>query len=350
MKCLELIKNDLSQRYEKIRSISNYIKCAKNNYKNWYKIPVIFLFKLNDFLLLYDKKWNNLKLPANNQNLLMLLHFSKILNEMDSYEISGNNILVRYFGDEKEFKVEDILDGRGLLEINSFYLMKKFKIEPIAMDKNYYFIEFDGLNWKLRKFSRDITCGPLLIITNEPYEYKNWFLRIVNKNSLFVDIGANIGGYTIRGCKLGARVIAIEPDLDNFSILEENLRINNLNAKLFNVALGSKAGYLPLLAPAKYSTGTLSLVRGNILRGYVKVMQLDELIIPILDGEIELIKIDVEGFEIEVLRYAKETLRRTKYIMIEILPKSRKEVFRMLEKQGFYLIDMMKNNFLFKRR
>ncbi len=350
MKYLNLIKNDISQRFKKINSILNYIKCAKNSYGDWYKIPTIFLFNLDNFLLLYDKKGNNLKLPANNQNLLMLLHLSKILNEIDSYEISGNSIIVRYFGDEREFKIEDILEGKGFLEINNFRLMKKFKIEPIAIDENYYFIEFDGISWKLRKFSIDITCGPLLIYTNEPYEYKNWFLRIVDKNSTFVDIGANIGGYTIRACKLGANVIAIEPDLANFSILKENLKINNLNAKLINVAVGSKLGYLPLLAPAKYSTGTLSFVRGNILRGYVKVMPLDELIIPILDGEIELLKVDVEGFEIEVLKCANETLKRTKYIMIEILSKNRNEVFRILKEGGFYLIDMTRNNFLFKRK
>ena len=79
----------------------------------------------------------------------------------------------------------------------------------------------------------------------EPYETK-LILRQVKKSDVAVDVGANIGYYTILlADKVGktGKVYAFEPDKINFEILLKNIKANNLeNVIAVNVAVGSKNG------------------------------------------------------------------------------------------------------------
>ncbi len=63
------------------------------------------------------------------------------------------------------------------------------------------------------------------------------------------------------------------------------------------------------------------------------------------DGRL-MIKIDVEGFELNVLRGAVDTLKRTKYLMIEIRDENRRDVFSFLRHKGFRLWDIHGINYL----
>ena len=147
-----------------------------------------------------------------------------------------------------------------------------------------------------------------------------FLLHFLRPGDLFVDVGANIGSYTILSCGvIGARTISIEPVPSTYQYLLDNLNLNRLrdNTTCFNVAAGSKKDIIQMIADQDTVNRVINSdnYSGSVID--VSVETLDQLLgrqIPTL------IKIDVEGFETEVLRGAKKILRnpRLKAIIIEL--------------------------------
>jgi tRNA1(Val) A37 N6-methylase TrmN6 len=71
----------------------------------------------------------------------------------------------------------------------------------------------------------------ILLLFPDTYEYnvKKFIERLSKKSDIIVDVGANIGKYSILACKLNpnAKVFGIEPEKENFEILEKNKKLNN---------------------------------------------------------------------------------------------------------------------------
>jgi FkbM family methyltransferase len=145
-----------------------------------------------------------------------------------------------------------------------------------------------------------------------------FLLHFLRENDLFVDIGANVGSYTVLGAAhVAASVIAIEPVPATFAHLQQNIRINQLyeKVKTLNIALGSEAG--KIYFTSKLDTENHVAVGNEADTFEVAVQKLDE----VLAGKLPLLlKIDVEGFETEVLNGAATTLQNSsvKAIIIEL--------------------------------
>ncbi len=151
------------------------------------------------------------------------------------------------------------------------------------------------------------------------FEDMAFLLHFLRPDDLFVDVGANVGSYTVLASgHVGANTIAFEPVPFTFKRMQNNLAINYLNSKViaYNVGVGSKEEMLRFTSNldtvnhvAMDSTAT------NVVE--VKVETLDHL----LNGlHPSLIKIDVEGFETEVLRGASSVLddEHLRAIIIEL--------------------------------
>lgn len=126
----------------------------------------------------------------------------------------------------------------------------------------------------------------------------------------FVDIGANVGYFACLARSLEKKVIAIEPMTDNLSYLYANLNINDWHdVEVFPLGLAGK----PCTADL-YGGGTgASLVSrwagcSDIWKRTIALSTLDIIIGTRFHGQRLLIKIDVEGFEYEVLKGACATL------------------------------------------
>jgi len=123
----------------------------------------------------------------------------------------------------------------------------------------------------------------------------------------FVDVGANVGAYTLLASGVaGAKTLAIEPSPSTYQYLLRNIRLNDLAEKVtpLNAALGRAEGRTRLTD----GLGTENYVSpgGNPSEGIeVRVSSLDSVS---QDRRPKLIKIDVEGFETEVIAGAERTL------------------------------------------
>jgi FkbM family methyltransferase len=121
-----------------------------------------------------------------------------------------------------------------------------------------------------------------------------------------VDVGSNLGLYTVLLSRLvgpTGRVLAFEPDPDLFSLLQRNCAVNGCtNVTAYNLALGSRHGHLTLHTMVINSgdnhlgDGGSQLFRRSVP---VEMVSLDE-IIPGLKPD--LIKIDVQGWELDALK------------------------------------------------
>jgi FkbM family methyltransferase len=154
------------------------------------------------------------------------------------------------------------------------------------------------------------------------HEYTDMFflLHFLRKDDLFVDIGANVGSYTVlASAHVGARSITFEPVPVTYSVILQNIYINKINelVKPLNIALGSKKD--KLLFTSSYDTVNHVVAKSENAENAIEVMvdKLDN----VLQGEMPaLIKIDVEGFETEVINGAHEVLKneKLKAIIIEL--------------------------------
>jgi FkbM family methyltransferase len=135
--------------------------------------------------------------------------------------------------------------------------------------------------------------------------------RALRDGGLFVDVGANVGTYTIWAAEQGAEVIALEPAADTFGLLEENIALNGYRVTALRAAAGDHCGSARFTAGL--DAGNSLAPDGPVLTDLVTIDSL------IGDRRVTGMKVDVEGFEIDVLRGAARALadRRIGLIQIE---------------------------------
>jgi FkbM family methyltransferase len=142
------------------------------------------------------------------------------------------------------------------------------------------------------------------------------------------DIGANVGNYTAALLAAGAsRVIAFEPVPETFGRLREREAIDTPAVEVVNVAVGEQTGYSPFFVAIDARHSSLSSRDGSITGLSPSEFQTVNVRLTTIDAyvaesgiEPDFIKIDVEGFELEVLKGMQATLGRCppKVIQFEI--------------------------------
>lgn len=185
----------------------------------------------------------------------------------------------------------------------------------------------------------------------------NLFEKIIGQlnqkkeDSYFYDVGANIGLYSWLCRKLSSnrKILAFEPDPKNFELLQmtkENSKIKNIN--LFNIALSNR------METVSFQQDTLTSATGMISDGQtpwiekylgqetnsiqVNTDYLDNKTFKRQDAS--LIKIDVEGHELEVLRGGEKKLSQCKpLLLIESFPPNLDRVVNFLTKLGYKFWD-----------
>ncbi len=144
-------------------------------------------------------------------------------------------------------------------------------------------------------------------------------IRDLSPNSIAcIDVGANIGITTIvlsqiarslaRG-KVVTNIIAIEPGPTSFECLKINVR-NLSNVTPVNYALGSRAGRLTFVNAESNSSASHLIADGKLEKGGCLVQRLDYVVDSLSLPHVGFIKIDVEGYEKNVLQGAVHTIEK----------------------------------------
>lgn len=138
------------------------------------------------------------------------------------------------------------------------------------------------------------------------FEDMAFLLHLLRPSDRFVDVGANMGSYTIlaRGV-CGAGTVSYEPVTATFERLQDNLRLNDAldgRSRLVRAAVGSAPGTLKMSAGQDAMNHVVAAEEASALEVPVVTLDEDLFATPLL------MKVDVEGFETEVFRGARRHL------------------------------------------
>lgn len=204
----------------------------------------------------------------------------------------------------------------------TFALEKIFTKQLVLKDRSHSY-KFHIPNWLT--FFRAKT-----LFSKEP-ETIDW-IRNFPPDSVFWDVGANVGTYSIFAGKNGSRVFSIEPSFLNLETLQRNIILNNLNdsVSMIPIGLGSEnhlaSFYLSkenlTWGGAHNSLGKNLGAGGKALQTPLKIaglcITMDEIVSVFRIPKPNFVKIDVDGLELEVLKGGIEVLSDVTSVLIEV--------------------------------
>ena len=179
-------------------------------------------------------------------------------------------------------------------------------------------------------------------------------LKFLQEDTNFLDVGANIGYFSLiasKKCSLG-KVFSFEPDPTNYDLLKSNIALNSLNnIRPYNLALSdrdenlyfSSMGFDQNLGARFTAKETATLTQHSLPQAkaptQIKAVAFDQFL---LNEKINIIKIDVEGFELNVLRGMKEMLSQQHPLIItEFAPSNLKDIGKIEPRELFDFVIML---------
>ncbi|MEM0502909.1 MAG: FkbM family methyltransferase, partial [Thermoplasmata archaeon] len=184
----------------------------------------------------------------------------------------------------------------------------------------------------------------------------NKLINIIKPGDIVIDVGGNIGFVAMSIYKkMNGRVIihSFEPDNTNYTKFEQLLKINpDIKINLNKVALGEDKYFAPLVMPTPDNRGGIRINKNiNHIKEKISVVTLDEYVKQNNIQLINVIKVDVEGFEYNVLKGASYTIKKFHPILfIEWDNSNLKQqgvsifiLYDFLKKFNYKIIDIIKS-------
>lgn len=214
-------------------------------------------------------------------------------------------------------------------------------------DEEHFSISGNGNTYKFvnnKGNANYIKSRATRLFTKEP-ETINW-IDSFQDNTIFFDIGANIGVYTVYGAvSKNISTYSFEPHAANYKCVIENINANALKKSYaYPLAVGSQFGLSSMFVKNMIEGVADNVVdnTGDIYHGVVTV-NLDQMIAENILPQPDYIKIDVDGYENKVVQGCMNTIKNCKSVLIEIDVKHI-HIKDQIEKLGLRLIEQYKRN------
>jgi FkbM family methyltransferase len=220
------------------------------------------------------------------------------------------------------------------------FILRKLLIKNIEDNKKNY-------PYKLAIINYDHVSNDIIIDGGYEHKYMviiaEWLKSKKLKNSLFIDIGANLGNHTLFFSKYFKKTIAFEPHKKIFKLLQFNTE-DNSNIKIFNFGLSDK-NKKSLLYTNESNFGGSSQISNKKAKAHLATFRkFDDLK---LKKHSDLIKIDVEHHEEKVLKGAQIYLKKYSPIILfesngDLVKNGSTPVIKLLKKfnyKKFYSIE-----------
>lgn len=174
--------------------------------------------------------------------------------------------------------------------------------------------------------------------------HTRFFRKLVGPGMVVFDIGANVGYYTLQGAvRVGAegQVHAFEAVSSTYARLVRNVELNGFgNVLAHRHAVSDRRGRVEVFVGDASNTGTSRLsaspANSSGLSEEVEALTIDEYVEAQGIGAVDVIKIDVEGSELAVLRGMNDVLRRGRpKLLVEVTQAVAGELFAHLGERGY---------------
>lgn len=173
----------------------------------------------------------------------------------------------------------------------------------------------------------------------------------VGYGAVFVDVGANVGAYAFGLRRFCSQVHAFEPQRIIFNMMAGSVALNGwMNVHCYNVALGRGHGNIEVpqfdynkalsfgsieFGPEQKERLTQERIRNPLRKEFVPIVPLDSYVFE----RVDILKIDVEGMELDVLAGAEHTINRCRPILFIEHGKSNKGILQTVLESMEYVVE-----------
>lgn len=199
-------------------------------------------------------------------------------------------------------------------QYNELLVLREDKIDN---ETNWFWFEIDDGAWDGPKKDWETS-------------HKEKYLKYLKSTDVVVTAGGNQGLYARLYSNIFKAVYVFEPDALTFHILTQNTQKDNVIK--INCGLGAKAFFTDMNRPDMTNTGMHHL---SGREGIIPVLPLDSFNFP----KIDLLQLDVEGYELQVILGAIETIKRCKPVIVAERARMVKGLIEQLSELGYKLVD-----------
>ncbi|MCA0405386.1 MAG: FkbM family methyltransferase [Proteobacteria bacterium] len=223
-------------------------------------------------------------------------------------------------------------------------------------------VDAESIGARFRLYPYNNVCEKRILFSPRDFDEKEreWLAARIGERFTFLDIGANVGGYSLYlAAKAGpsGRIIAIEPQPEVFGQLSYNIRLNPFgNVKAIEAAVADRNGELTLfLDPKNKGEASVKIVSADEAR-QVKVPARTLLDVATSEGldHIDAIKLDVEGAEDIIMKRffleAPESLWPKAIVVERGEERWGIDLLGLLAERGYVIVGKTRNNHLMERR
>jgi FkbM family methyltransferase len=192
---------------------------------------------------------------------------------------------------------------------------RKGTMEKVGYAEQPWFVRAkDG--FLIRLSQEDTHISPMIASSGEWEPAVSSILRKhLTKGKRFLDIGASIGYFSLLAASKGAEVTAIEPNPEAVEYLNDSAQANRYSIQVIPLAVSNTSGNFSLTAKGlKGNHGEAYLIPETEYFPMVQTAVLSELV----EGPFAVIKMDIEGEEMNVIKGSPEVFRAAEMIIFEV--------------------------------